>query len=346
MRGDIPLPGLLPGRVLVSFPVGFWSVLLVVVSHMVQQRGTPMIQQRVRSPLKYIGGKFASAPRIVAAFPPPEDYETYLEPCGGAFHVGMYKPQWGHREIFNDLNDDLYNFWLQMQERADLMAQRLQGLPYSRKLYYEYHARLFDGSEVEPLERAVMWFYVLRSTGTGWIRQSPGGWNNRESNATAYRSVLDLFEQVQQRITHPRFIIDNRDVERALEEYDSPTTLHYVDPPYIGAEYYYQAGIRKRVKKQFDHKRLAEMLNTIKGYVTLSYYPHPDLEGWYCPEKWRRLTWQQPKSSSLAADEIQTATEMLLCNYPAPTSTASPVSLWEESTDRQQEGVSKGEREW
>ena len=284
-----------------------------------------MITHPVRSPLKWIGGKFAAAPRIIAAFPPCQEYETYHEPCGGAAHVLMSKPQWGHKEVYNDLNDDLYNFWQQMQQHADVLAARLQVLPYSRALYYDYYRRLFDGSEIEPVERAVMWFYVLRGTPAGWMRETAVGWNNLMSNAASYRSALEVFAQVQERLTHPQVIIDNRDVERAIALYDSPTTLHYVDPPYIGAEYYYQAGIRKQVKKVFDHQRLAEILNEVQGFVALSYYPHPDLDQWYPLDRWRRRTWQQTKSSSHNGEEIQVATEMLLCNYPV-----SVVPTWQE----------------
>ncbi len=289
---------------------------------------------QLRSPLKWIGGKYAAAQRILAAFPSPTSYTTYLEPCGGAAHVLMQKPQWGHREIYNDLNDDLCTFWHQMQSNGDELQRRLQALPYSRKLYYEYHTRLFDGSTIEPVERAVLWFYVLRASATGWFRESPKGWNNRESNAVAYRSMLETFQQVQERFTHPRVIIDNRDVEWVIEEYDSKTTLHYIDPPYIGAEYYYQAGIRKHVKKAFDHRRLAEMVNSVKGYVALSYYPHPDLDAWYPLDKWRRLYWHQQKPSAIVGKtpgEGQTATEMLLCNYADPR-----VSLWEEEKQRRE----------
>jgi DNA adenine methylase len=285
----------------------------------------------LRSPLKLVGGKYASAARIVNAFPPHQSYDIYLEPCGGAAHVLLRKPQWGHREIYNDLNDDLCNFWLQVQSHADLLVERLQALPYSRKVYYDYYRQLFDGSVIDPLERAVMWFYVLRGTGTGWIRESPVGWNNTQGSANAYRSVLDVFPLVQARLTQPAVIIDNRDVERVIAEYDSPTTLHYVDPPYIGAEYYYQAGIRKQGRKVLDHQRLATLLNAVRGYVALSYYPHPDLDEWYPREKWRRLTWQQIKPSSLVEEEIQVATEMLLCNYPGATPAMSCQSLWEES---------------
>jgi DNA adenine methylase len=266
----------------------------------------------LRSPLKWVGGKFHAAPRILAAFPPAHTYTTYVEPCGGAAHVLLCKPNWGHREVYNDLNDDLCNFWLQIQLHAEELAQRLQALPYSRHLYYAYHARLFDGSEIEPIERAVMWFYVLRSTGTGWLRSSPVGWNNTVSNALAFRSVLECFKPVQERLCHPRTIIDNRDIERVIEEYDSPHTLFYVDPPYRGVEYYYQVGIRKHAKQSFDHQRLAALLNAAQGSVALSSYPSPELDTWYPPDRWRRLAWQQHKPSALGAGN---ATELLFMNY-------------------------------
>lgn len=272
------------------------------------------MKTQVRSPLKMIGGKFHAAPRILAAFPPPHVYTTYLEPCGGAAHVLLAKSNLGHREIYNDLNDDLYNFWEQVQNNADELLKLLQALPASRHLYYEYHIRLFDGSQIPKVQRAAMWFYVLRFTGTGWLRESASGWNNTLANALAFRSSLDFFKPVQERITHPRLILDNRDVERVIKEYDSPKTLIYADPPYVGAEYYYQVGVKKYAKKTFDHERLAEILNAARGYVALSYYPYPELDDWYPVSRWRRVSWQQHKPSSLGVGDE--AKELLLMNYP------------------------------
>lgn len=269
---------------------------------------------QVRSPLKWVGGKFHSAQRILAEFPHHQHYTTYCEPCGGAAHVLMQKPQWGHKEVYNDLNDDLCNFWQQIHEHADELQRKLQALPYSRKFYYDYHERLFNGCDIDAEERAVLWFYVLRGTATGWLRESPGGWNNAEGNAVSFRSMTELFKQVQERFTHPRVLIDNRDVERVIEEYDSPDTLFY-----IGAEYYYQAGMRTHEKKVFDHKRLAEILNQVRGKVALSYYPAPELEVWYSLDTWRRVTWQQMKISNIKraemSGEASLATEMLLCIF-------------------------------
>lgn len=58
-----------------------------------------MTQQPVRSPLKRIGGKSAAASRIVAAFPPPSEYDRYVEVCGGAAHVLFCKPQYDHEKV-------------------------------------------------------------------------------------------------------------------------------------------------------------------------------------------------------------------------------------------------------
>lgn len=278
-------------------------------------------QSSLRSPLKWVGGKFYSAQKIIEAFPAPESYTTYVEPCGGAAHVLAAKPPHRHKEVYNDLNNDLVNFWMQCRDHTDALVERLQTLPYARSVYYDYYHSLFDGSELEPLERAVRWFYVLRSTSTAWIRPSPVGWNHIESNVASYRSVTASFELIQRRMSH--VLIDNRPFERVFEIYDSPTTLFYVDPPYIGKELYYHLG-------PFDHERLATLLNSVQGQVCLSYYPHADLDKWYPAPKWRRMTWEVNKHSSIQhCESLRDATEMLIMNYVPLTQTPS---LWEEQS--------------
>jgi DNA adenine methylase len=233
-----------------------------------------MSTQQVRSPLKWIGGKHASAERIVAAFPPPSAYDRYVEVCGGAAHVLMCKPPYDHEEIYNDLDDNLVTFWQQMQTDARALQERLEALPYARKVYYEFYRSLFDGSDLESLERAVRWFYCLRSTGTGWLRKSPVGWNPLISNVKSFHSALEVFQLVQERFKY--IAIDNRDVLVSIRRYDTPRTLFYVDPPYFGAEYYYEPS-----KHGFPHAQLANLLQSIQGYAVVSYYPHSSLELWY-----------------------------------------------------------------
>jgi DNA adenine methylase len=270
------------------------------------------MSMQVRSPLKTVGGKFSSAERIVAAFPPASCYDCYVEPFGGAAHVLFAKPASTHVEIYNDLSNNLYTFWQQVQLNAEVMQQRLDDLLYSRALYYEFHKSLFDGTALEPLERAIRFFYVLRSTGTGWIRQSPVGWNHHKA-CQAFRSATELFLAAKERMRYVS--IDNRDCLATIKRYDSPRTLFFCDPPYWGAEHYYEAS-----RSGFDHEGLASLLNRAQGYIALSYYPHPEINKLYLESRWRRMTWTQKKSSDLRAHEdgsLRTgqATELLLMNY-------------------------------
>lgn len=184
-----------------------------------------MIQPR--SPIKRVGGKFLSADRIVAAFPPANSYKIYCEPCCGALHVLLNKPyDERHEEIINDLDDNLIAFWEQMLINAQAIQERMEALPYSRSLYRKYYKSLFSGEVMSDFERACRYFYALRGTGTGWLRKSVVGWNCQGSAVKAFRSALEVFEVVQERLKY--VTIDNRDVL---------ATVKYTDPESILGRY-------------------------------------------------------------------------------------------------------------
>src|SRR5947209_2514014 len=95
---------------------------------------------RVRSPLTWIGGKYYSAAIILSAFPPDNIYDVYVEPMGGAAHVLAQKSPAHHVEVYNDINQDVVNFWMWLRDMPAALYGRLRSLPYSRALYYRYHA--------------------------------------------------------------------------------------------------------------------------------------------------------------------------------------------------------------
>ncbi len=83
----------------------------------------------IHSPLPWVGGKHFSAKYILQSFPLPQNYDTYVEPFGGAGHVLVQKPPYKHVEVFNDLNNDLMNCWMHMRDHPDEMKERLETLP-------------------------------------------------------------------------------------------------------------------------------------------------------------------------------------------------------------------------
>jgi DNA adenine methylase len=108
--------------------------------------------------------------------------------------------------------------------------------------------------------------------------------------------------------------VECKDFEDIITRYERPTTLFYCDPPYIGAEFYYGDVAPFGIA---DHERLAQLLNATSAQVALSYYPHPLIDELYPVSKWRRITWQTYKHAEKTGKDRQTATELLLMNYPA-----------------------------
>jgi len=269
----------------------------------------------LRSPIPWIGGKHYSARQILQAFPHHKDYDVYCDLFGGAAHVLIQKPTYKHVEVYNDINSDLVNFWMQCRDNGAALEDRCRTLPYARSLYYAYHKSLFDGTEMEPLERATRWFYVLRSSFRATIESTPNGWIHHYNyvakspgHAHSYRETLALFGLISQRFANVQ--IDNQDFADVFAQCKSHRTLFYVDPPYVDAEHYYENAFTLQ-----DHQRLAALLNSTPAYVALSYYPHPLLDELYPADKWRRITWETFKHSQRTKATHDVATEMLLTNY-------------------------------
>lgn len=269
-------------------------------------------------PLHWIGGKFYSARRIVAAFPLASTYGTYVEVFGGAAHVMLRKPPENHLEVFNDLNGDLVNFWMMARDHSQELQERVDSLPYSRRLYEDYRASLEHTEPIDAIERAARWFYVHRSTFGGSPDHRKGWAYNvarvgRRSHAYALRSATALLSVVTARLRHVQ--IECQDFARIIQAYERPSTLFYIDPPYVGCEDYYEvSGMPLFTEKQ--HRQLAVLLNATPALVALSYYEHPLLDELYPPSRWRRMTWTQAKAIEKTRKARQYGREVLLMNYP------------------------------
>ncbi len=279
---------------------------------------------RLASPLPWVGGKGASAGRIVSAFPSPSTYDTYGEAFGGAAHVLIRKPPFKHIEVYNDLNDDLVRFWMAARDQPEALQQRIDTLPYSRSLYSAYRQSLRRHEPMDDLERAARWFYLLRST-FGGVPDFSKGWGytiqQGSNKAHSIRTATALLALVAERF---RFIqIEHQDFATIIQTYQTPRTLLYVDPPYKGCESYYDASDGKALFTEQDHHRLATLLKATPALVALSYYEHPLVEELYPAASWRRMTWTQAKAVERTRESRHYGHEMLLMNY------SETLSLWE-----------------
>lgn len=108
-------------------------------------------------------------------------------------------------------------------------------------------------------------------------------------------------------------IIENRDAVTVMTYHDSPTTLHYVDPPYVhSTRTWLKKGSKEAYRHEMtddDHRRMADVLRGLKGKVILSGYSsslYDDLFG----------DWHQVQKEALA-DGAAKRTECLWLNAAA-----------------------------
>lgn len=222
-----------------------------------------------RPALRYHGGKFMLAPRVIEHFPP---HRVYVEAFGGGASVLLRKPR-AYSEVYNDLDDDVVTLFRVLRDpvsAASLKAQ-LELTPFSRSEYAA--SREMVGNDVERARRLIV--RSLQGFGTDSLRMdSRSGFRStsNRSGTTPAHDWANYPTHVMQFCERLRgVVIENRDAIAVMRTHDSPETLHYVDPPYV-AETRTKGGIYRFELTDEQHEQLAADLGTLRGMVVLSGY--------------------------------------------------------------------------
>ncbi len=185
-------------------------------------------------------------------------------------------------EVYNDLNGDVVNFFraFYRKQPADLFAA-IDLTPYSRQEYTE--AQEMTGDDVERGRKFYVWAWQGR--GRAGVPE-PGGWRFMTRATRGTTPAQDWCNNqhlwaIAQRLK--RVQIECDDALKVIARYDSPTTLFYVDPPYVqstrGSRWAFTAYAHEM--DDAAHGRLAELLHRVEGSVIVSGYPSPLYERFY-----------------------------------------------------------------
>ncbi len=230
-----------------------------------------------RPALRYHGGKFLLAPWIISHFPP---HTSYVEPYAGAASVLLLKSP-SKLETINDSNDLVVNFFDVLRTRKNDLLNAIRLTPYSRREF----ARAQEPCD-DPLERARR-FYVWSWQGRGRAGVvEPGGWRfmSRDTRGTTPSDDFSRCEHLELIADRLRRVqIECGEAIQVIRRFDTPDTLFYVDPPYVGATRSARwSGSAYRCEMDDDsHRELAQALRGVQGMVALSGYPSPLYEELY-----------------------------------------------------------------
>lgn len=279
--------------------------------------------------ISYIGGK-ARIGKWITPFI-PKDIETYVEGFSGMFWVffNMDLDEYPNLKtvVYNDYNR-LNSNLMKWARQYDILHDELAKYPCQQlgvvdtppeygEMFRQYQKEVFDPNlvitEENSLDIAAKYVYVLTQVFSG-SKPETASYTDYKGK---YRCKVLIF---MDKLKHPEYrkhfdrinFVENSDFEEVIKKYDSPKTYFYMDPPYWKTENYYS-------NHDFDvndHKRLADVLDNIKGKFGLSYYDFPQLEDLYPKDLYR---WEQKNFKKAAAakkDGTQNeGTELLIMNY-------------------------------
>ena len=227
----------------------------------------------LKTPLRYPGGKSRACTKMDPYFPDLREYEEYREPFIGGGSVAIHiTKKYPHLKVWvNDLYEPLVNFWIQLRDNSDEVAERLAEFkgqyrdPETAKSLFS-DSKTYLGNEPEccdPTLRAV-YFYIVNKCSFSGLTESSSFSRQASENNFSMRGIDKLLGYSE--IIKDWKITNYRYQQLLTDEKD---TFTYLDPPYeIGSNLY---GKKGDMHKSFDHDTFATICDRFIGPQLISY---------------------------------------------------------------------------
>lgn len=265
----------------------------------------------------------------------PERYSRFIDVFGGSATVTLNHPLTpGCMEVYNDYNSNLTNLFFCIKNRLLALLKELNFLPLNARDEFnvlckflaqeeftdEYLEEELELSErlLSPVEAETVRALLLERAQLGDVRRAAAYFKqvrysfsgNTKTFAGRPCDIRRFFYLIWECCRRLRdVLVENKDFEDLIRQYDRPDAFIYCDPPYYDAECY-----TVEFPKE-DHQRLHDTLAQSQGFVMVSYN--------YCPficELYRDFyifhTTRPNSMSQTAGSEYE---EVVMTNYdPRP----------------------------
>ena len=225
----------------------------------------------LKTPLRYPGGKSRACDKMSVFLPDMKQYKHYHEAFigGGSFAIWMTK-NYPHLEIsVNDLYEPLYNFWVNLRDNGNMMADKLGALKNNhpdevtaKELFLESKDILNDGKS-DNLERAIR-FYIINKCSFSGLTESSSFSKSASKSNFSMRGIENLRDYST--------LIKDWNITNASYETMLATdkdTFVYLDPPYEIKDKLY--GKKGGMHKGFNHDIFADECNKYSCDQLISY---------------------------------------------------------------------------
>ncbi len=216
--------------------------------------------------------------KILPLFP---EHKIYVEPFCGAGTLLFARESPAAVEVLNDINSLVHNFFITIKTNKTALIDRLNHCPYSQELYNEARVlcKIGGGSPVEMAEA----FFVNVMQSFGNKLNDSWGTDKSAGNLNSYNNRKVHIEACALRLMN--VTISNEDALKCIDRWDSPDTLFYCDPPYVGTRQGHYHGYG-----EIDLVSLIEKLDAIQGRFLLSHCPTDLVPCWWNEERFKAQT--------------------------------------------------------
>lgn len=220
----------------------------------------------IRTPLRYPGGKSRAVTEILKLFPKFKEYREPMVGGGSVFFSTKFAFP-GKKYWMNDINHDLYAFWQVCKETPELLVKEAEMIRNSKKNGKEiFHEWRYQSLPLTDFELALRFFILNRISFSGLV--DAGGFSKESFDERFTKSSIDKIIYAGKELKKVR--ISNVSYETLLKE-KGDNVFIYLDPPYYGNQDSKLYGLKGYLHTTFNHKRLAEELETCKFRWLLTY---------------------------------------------------------------------------
>ncbi len=209
--------------------------------------------------LNRLGNKKQIAGEIQLYFPP---HDLYFEPFFGAGGMYFFKPK-AKFNYLNDLDEDVYNFWRQIQDNKEDFLYQLKHFPITDKQFKEWgFGKREDTNVLNALRFVVVSNFGLYGK-VGSLRSSP---------SDPKKPIFDLIEKCLKHLDNAFFFNkDFRDFFRKCDyKANKDRGFIYADPPYLETDNNYSEGFTEQ-----DSNDLFDVLQGTGMKWCMSEFDHP-----------------------------------------------------------------------
>lgn len=232
----------------------------------------------------------------------PASFERYIEVFGGGGWVLFGRPPDPKvMEVYNDFNSNLTNLYACVKNHTIEFLRQLGFLPLNGRDEFLVLRRFLEGQEfagtflaqelelamhnLPPLEFEELRSLLLERAAPGDVQRAAAFYKvirySYGSGCTSFgcqpfdvRKTFHLIWKAADRLANT--VIENKDFEALIRQYDRENAFLYCDPPYFMTEDHYEVEFPRQ-----DHVRLRETLAGCQGKWMVSYNDCDYIRGLY-----------------------------------------------------------------